>query len=199
MNLRPLALAAALLGTVNAHALTIFSDNFNGDAPQLNRTTFVGGWAVSDGAVDLIGAGFFDLHPGNGNYVDLDGSTSNAGVFSKTLTLAAGVTYSASFVLAGSARGDSNTVDVAFGTSTAAYTRASSDPFAVAAPISFTPGTSGNYTLSFANQGGDNLGAILDNVSVESIGAPIPEPGTYALMFAGLAAVGVIAHRRRRA
>jgi PEP-CTERM motif len=198
MKLRTLAFAAALMGAAQSHAVTIFSDDFNADALALNQTIFVGGWTVSDGAVDLIGAtGFFDFYPGNGRFVDLDGSSGNAGVFSKTLNLTAGVSYSASFVLAGSTRGDTNVVEVDFGTSAASYTLPSGAPFAVAAPVQFTPVVSGSYTLSFANQGGDNLGAILDNVAVESIGAPIPEPGTYALMLAGLVAVGAVARRRQ--
>ena len=42
-------------------------------------------------------------------------------------------------------------------------------------------------------------GAIRDNVGVESSGAPIPEPGTDALMRAGLAAVVAVARRREPA
>ena len=41
--------------------------------------------------------------------------------------------------------------------------------------------------------GGDFRGAAIDNVIL----AAIPEPSTYAMMFAGLAAVGLIAKRRR--
>ncbi len=51
---------------------------------MLNYAGFAN-WDVLDGFVDLIGNGFFDLLPGNGLYVDLDGSTGDAGkLISKT-------------------------------------------------------------------------------------------------------------------
>lgn len=39
----------------------------------------------------------------------------------------------------------------------------------------------------------DNVGSVLASVNVSAV----PEPGTYALMFGGLAAVGFVARRRR--
>lgn len=194
MFVRHLVLAGLLASASAAQAVVVFSDDFNADTQGLNYTAFVNGWTVSDGSVDLIGTGFFDLHPGNGNYVDLDGSTGNAGVLSQSLSLTGGVTYTASFSLGGSARGDTNLVDVMFGTSLANFSLLSADPLATQT-ISFTPGSSGNYTLSFANAGGDNLGAILDNVVVST--TAIPEPETYALMLAGLGVVLVAARRRK--
>ena len=55
--------------------------------------------------------------------------------------------------------------------------------------------SSGVTTLSFMATGNsDSYGTSLDNVSVT---AAIPEPSTYAMMFAGLAAMGFIARRHR--
>lgn len=55
-------------------------------------------------------------------------------------------------------------------------------------------GTGGLDVLSFRALGAnDGLGGSLDSVSLT---AAVPEPGTYALMLAGLAAVGFIARRR---
>lgn len=42
----------------------------------------------------------------------------------------------------------------------------------------------------------NNAGIGLDNVMVEQIGAPVPEPGTYALMAFGLGMLAVTARRR---
>lgn len=195
MQIKPLLAALAALGFCAAsHAMPVFADHFDADALQLNQTVFTGGWAVSDGTVDLIGAGgSWDLIPGNGRYVDLDGSTYNAGVFTKLLHLTGGVTYQASFDLAGNQRGYADdTVDVLFGAASSAHTLASADPLS-GFMLSFTPDTSGSYALSFANRGGDNVGALLDNVVVSAV----PEPGALALASAGLLAVGFVARRRR--
>lgn len=195
MHAKPLISALAALGFCAAsHALPVLADNFDADALQLNQTTFLGGWTVTDGTVDLIGApNFYDLIPGNGRYVDLDGSSNDAGVFTKVLNLTGGVTYQASFDLAGNQRGGADDiVDVAFGATGATYTFASADPLS-GYLLAFTPGTTGSYSLSFANRGGDNYGALLDNVSVSAV----PEPGTLALAMGGLLAVGFIARRRR--
>jgi hypothetical protein len=187
--------AGVVLCLATAASAQVFTDDFDATATGLNATP--SGWTISDGTVDTIGPGLFDLLPGNGNYIDLDGSTGNAGVLSRSFSALAGNTYVATFVLAGSRRGDTNNVDVSFGSATDLFALASS-----AGPttytLSFTPGSDGTFSLSFGNQGGDNLGALLLNVSVNAdvVGA-IPEPQTYALMLAGLAALGVVARRRR--
>ena len=184
--------AAPLAVASGAHAVTVFSDNFNADTNGLNQTIFVGGWTVANGTVDLIGAPppFFDFIPGNGHYVDLDGSTGNAGEFTKDLVLTGGVAYTASFQLAGSHRGSSETVDVSFGTTLATFTLASADGLGTQTLV-FTPSATGTFSLTFANQGGDNVGALLDNVVVST-----PEPSTYALMLAAIAGIGFGARRR---
>ena len=195
MGVRHLVLAGLLAGASAAQAVTVFSDDFNADTNGLNKTVFVGGWTVANGSVDVIGSPppFFDLIPGNGHYIDLDGSTGNAGEFTKLLSLTAGTTYTASFDLAGSRRGDTNIVDVSFGTALGTFTLGSAAPLATQTLV-FTPGSSGDFALTFANRGGDNLGALLDNVVVST--PAIPEPSTYALMFAGLAGIGFFARRR---
>lgn len=197
-----IALLAGLAWAGAAPAATVFTDNFDGNTLGLNATP--AGWTVTGGTVDIIGStgsgSLFDLLPGNGAYIDLDGSTGASGLLSVSLGLTAGVEYTATFNLAGSQRGSAETGTVSFGGASLDYALASSDPFA-AFTLSFTPGASGTFDLSFQNAGGDNLGALLDNVSVTSNGGvtPIPEPETYALMLAGLALVGCAARRRGRA
>ncbi|MEI6708991.1 MAG: Ig-like domain-containing protein [Methylococcales bacterium] len=159
----------------------IFSDNFNADSLAGNQTAFAGGWTVSNGSVDLIGEpNYFNLLPGNGRYVDLDGTTGQAGIFSKSLNLTASTTYTAHFQLAGSHRGaNADTVDVTFGTASVSYTLAASDPLTTYS-VTFTPASSGNYSLNFHNlDSGDNIGAILDNVSVSNTNSASTDTVSY--------------------
>lgn len=177
--------------TSGAQAAVLFSDNFDSNAIGLN--TVPAGWSASNGTVDIIGNGFFDFYPGNGAYIDLDGSTNDPGELSRSFSLTGGVTYSANFTLGGSTRGDSNIVDVSFGNASQSFTLASSDPLALFT-VGFTPATDGSYALTFANQGGDSLGAILLDVAI--ITNVIPEPETYALMLAGLGMLAAVGKRR---
>jgi len=195
MTLRKIFAAAALMaGATAAQAAPVFSDNFDADTTGLNTTVFLGGWTVSNGTVDTIGVGTsWDLIPGNGHYIDLDGSSGQAGTFSNSVNLAANTTYVMTFSLAGNHRGyDADTVDVTFGTSGNTYVLASPDPLTQYS-LTFTTSAGGATGFSFHNHGGDNVGALLDNVSI----AAVPEPETYAMLLAGLGALGIAARRRR--
>ena len=157
--LAPLAVVGLLSAAQPATATVIFSDNFNaenGGAESLNYGGFAN-WGVSDGTVDLIGnGGTFDFYPGNGLYVDLDGSTSNAGILTTNSFFGPG-SYVLSFNLGGSTRGDTNTVIVRFGgvdISGGGITLGSAAPFNPPFSLSFTAGAPGQ--ISFENLGGDN-------------------------------------------
>lgn len=192
-----IAVIGLFLVSSDSFASVIFSDNFNlenGGAGVLNYNTFTK-WVVSDGTVDLIGNGFYDLFPGNGLYVDLDGSTGNAGVMTtrNTITLVPGA-YELSFYLGGNHRTnvpDSVIVKSNIGSYNETFVIARNDPltkftrnFNITSPI--------NANLSFENLGGDNQGAILDKVEL----AAVPEPTTLALLGFGLA--GLLKVRKRR-
>ncbi|WP_374564213.1 PEP-CTERM sorting domain-containing protein [Nitrosomonas sp.] len=189
------AITAAFAAPASA-AVTIFSDNFDSYSPSaLNWIPPVAsGWTVSSGTVDLIGIGFIDILPGNGNYIDLDGSTANSGIFANSVNLTGGVTYTLSFDLAGSQRGSTETANINFGTASTSATLGSSAGLTAYA-LSFTPAASGIYSFSFENLGGDNVGLLLDNVSV----AAVPEPETYAMLLAGLGMLGFMLRRKATA
>lgn len=192
--MKNLIIAAALLALPSVSQAAVFTDNFDGDTLLLNQTSFLGGWTVSSGTVDLIGdPAFFNFLPGNGRYVDLDGSTRDAGLFDKQLALGATTTYILSFDLAGSQRGDVNIVDVTFGTTTQTFTLNSADSFSTYT-MAFTTNAAANYQILFDNKGGDNVGALLDNVSVT---AAVPEPETYAMMLGGLTLIGFASRRKQ--
>lgn len=197
MNLRLLFSAVILLGstTVNA-ADVVFFDNFDADHTTNNASSFVQGWQVSSGSVDLDGTGFVhDELPGHGHYVDLDGSTLQAGILSNSITLSAGLTYTMSFAIAGNQRNWGNdTVDVTFGSSSQTYVIGAADPLTTKT-LTFSPSSSGLYNFSFHNRGGDNRGAFLDQVSITAV----PEPSTYSMLLTGLFVAGAMLRRQRQA
>src|ERR1700712_4282346 len=104
MKFRMLAVAAAMALSAAAHAAPVYSDNFDGDAQGLN--VGVAGWTLTGGTVDVVpnGASFQFLPLSNGNYVDLDGSTGQAGTLTQTLTGLADGAYALTFELAGNHR-----------------------------------------------------------------------------------------------
>lgn len=191
MKFRMLAVTAALVASAGAQAAPVWSDNF--DANALATNSVPAGWYIGNaGTVDVIGApAFFDLLPGNGRYIDLDGSNNLAGKLTTDLTLAAG-TYTVTFDLAGNQRdGTTDPVSVMFGTTSGSYSLAPSAGFSSHSLTFTTDGST--FSLSFLDGRDGNVGALLDNVSISAV----PEAGNLSMMLAGIAALGFAARRRR--
>ena len=190
-------LLAALGAGPAAADVVLLSDNLDTETLALNYAGFAD-WNVLNATMDVIGPGFFDLQAGHGRYVDMDGSSGDAGrLESKTLFSLDPGDYRLDFLLAGSQRGDTNSLTASLGSFfSETFTRTSAEPFA---PLSRTFNIAAGSTarLAFDHTGGDNLGLLLDDVTLtrlDPVGAT-PEPGSLALMGAGL--VGVVLRRRR--
>jgi hypothetical protein len=207
MKLKSLAAATVLLASVatapSAHAAVIFSDDFHSEGQATNYNSFAN-WNVAVGTVDSIGTGFFDFYPGNGNYVDLDGSSTQLGTLSSKTIFGAG-TYKISFSLGAYTYQGQYPLEgtrVSIGTWNTTITPAVDSSFNPGAPLqnySFIVTTNGG-ALNFEavnpqNPGqGTNVGNILDNVQVSSV----PESSTWIMMLIGFAGIGLITFRRTR-
>ena len=185
-----------LLFSAQASAGPVLIDNFDSENGGVGVLNYVGfdNWIVSGGTVDLIGNGFYDFLPGNGLYVDMDGSSGDAGLMtSNEFTFLSGATYVLSFDLAGNRRtttAEAVYVKVSLGTLVDKTISLTEDaPFTHYSYTFVGDGSTG--PLSFEGQGGDNIGMLLDNVNLS-----VPDPGSSILLL-GIGLVGLRAWRKR--
>jgi len=168
-------------------------------------------WTVGPGTVDLIGVGSdWNWFPSHGLYVDLDGSTHQAGTMTSSgvWDLTAGAVYKLEFDLAGSQRSDYGATDtvivVALGTFNKTFTLSAGAPFQTYTEyIGFSNTGQGSLHVAFAGQGGDNVGLLLDNVRLTKYDSiyeanGTPELSSGALLLFGMLPVGLAWRKRRK-
>ncbi len=179
------------MSSASSAATVIFSDNFDGEVRELNAS--LDNWTVSNGTIDVIGTGFFEL-AGPGTYLDLDGSTNVAGRITTlaSFSYVAGLQYELAFLYGKNGIG-SETLSFGFGDWSGSLSLAAGAlPGFSSAVFSFTALTSGTSGLFFQNSGGDNQGTLLDNVQL----SVVPLPASGLMLIGGLAALA--AFRRRK-
>jgi hypothetical protein len=155
---------------------------------------------VMTGSIDVINNGDFGLPcaGGSGRCVDLDGVNAQTTILDSKLGFDPG-TYRIQFDLAGSQRGDTNTLVVSFADTSMTFTLPSDAPFTTFSFLVTIPETFFAQALRFTHgPSGDSFGLLLDNVVVTHIDTPIPEPTTIFLLGTGLAGLAAKVRKRRK-
>ncbi|AKE63138.1 Alkaline phosphatase [Microcystis aeruginosa NIES-2549] len=168
-------------GNAFGSILTLLNDNFNserGGSGTLNYTDLIN-WSITNGSVDLIGNGYIDLQPGNGLYLDLDGSTRNAARLEskQTFNFNSGELVTLQFSLANNGSA-TNSATVSLGNLFSEIFSLTGSPPFTTFTRSFQINNSSSGKLIFDHAGGDNLGLLLDNVILTSETGNAQSPGT---------------------
>jgi hypothetical protein len=197
---RTLLAAAMLLGATSfANATVLFTDNFNTETQALNGS--LSNWTVTNGTIDVIGApAFFDFYPGNGNYLDMDGSSSDAGKITtnSSFNLIAGQQYAISFDFGknGLKKESLNVKVGAFSWVLSLGATLTQGNILTGIAYLFTPTANvSGAKISFEGVGTDNQGVIIDNVQLSAV----PIPAAAPLLVMGLMGLGALARRRKAA
>ena len=194
------ALVLSLGQTASAATFTIlFEDDFDSTPNSLNAS--LAHWNVTEGSVDVIGdrpTASYDFYPGNGNYVDMDGSTGDAGRITtkQVFDFVVGTAYRLYFTM-GKNGGGFETLNFGFDFLANSITNEGSIPTMVDQYVDFTVASNVSSAIYFEGTGGDYHGMIVDNVILKTLNpSVVPLPATLPLVLLGLG--GLVSLRRRK-
>lgn len=216
-----IAAAALLAGASAGNAVVLFSDNFDVPTSVLNVASRAG-WTIT-GGVDLVSqANPYGIGACVSGCLDLDGTPGPGEILSDSINFSAGKQVLIRFDLSGNQRGgglddfyfedvfgapltyNNNIVSGFLYGAPGIYTNASSGVYTeslasgrpyVTYTYGFIPTVAGSMRIRFGSSSADNIGPLLDNVSVSQV----PEPASWAMLITGFGMVGFAARRRRRA
>jgi hypothetical protein len=179
-----------------ASAAVLINENFGSGLPDiydLPVTGTVGAFTVSSGNIDLVGTSF-NNYPGNGNYIDLNGSIAGTITSTSSFTFNPGDSATLSFDYGANGSGGANIFlgTTLIGSISAVYS--SGSPLTLQT-FNITTPTDG--ALSFVASTPGNGGIILDNIQFSSntTAASVPEPSD---MLGTVLAVGSIVMLKRK-
>lgn len=177
-------------GLLSVGDFELNAGTFDGDGRlYLQAGASLGAWTVGGTGVALVNSAPLALTGISMDLLGRDGS----GSISQTFMAQAGTTYQLDWAMGGGSVGAE--LGVNLGTQTGDYFTARGSRSQQT--LQWTATTTGLQTVSFARLGGkDDL--IVDNVQLNAV-SPVPEPESYALLLAGMGAVGFVARRRARA
>lgn len=175
-----------LVATPNGFGITCSGSCVDLDgSPGPGEITSIDSFAFNAGdAVRLS----FDLS-GNQRNGDTDGFSVGFSFGSAVDIFDYGTNFTGSDIIALPGLTD-NIIGASTGTSIAG-----GDPFS-ARSIFFTAGTAGSLKFSFGSDSNDNIGPLLDIISLD-ITSSVPEPATWAMMILGFGLVGGAMRRRK--
>lgn len=146
-------------------------DDDNGGEGKNNWTSFQH-FNVLSGCVDLHGNGHYDVQPGHGLYVDMDGTCEEAGTIEteEAFELLPGEQYLLEFWLAGNNRQhDPDTMDVTVGSVYSEQFRLRSDKDFELYTRELSVSDTAEAKLKFDHYGGDKRGILIDLIRIRRV------------------------------